>query len=118
MSLPRARDADVALLLEGTFPYVSGGVSSWVNQMIRAFPDVRFALAFIGSRPQDYGPLRYELPKNVVHLEVHYVHAAMCTPPRSRRRCAGRASGRRRSNRWRNCTTACVHPAAAHRPPP
>ena len=46
----RAADADIALLLEGTFPYVSGGVSSWVNQVIRAFPEYRFALVFIGSR--------------------------------------------------------------------
>ncbi|MFX5752041.1 DUF3492 domain-containing protein, partial [Acinetobacter baumannii] len=29
----RAKDCDVMLLLEGTFPYVSGGVSSWVNQI-------------------------------------------------------------------------------------
>ena len=24
---------DIGLLLEGTFPYVAGGVSSWVNQI-------------------------------------------------------------------------------------
>ena len=28
----RAADADVCLLLEGTFPFVRGGVSSWVNR--------------------------------------------------------------------------------------
>ncbi len=27
MQFPQASDADIALLLEGTFPYVSGGVS-------------------------------------------------------------------------------------------
>ena len=31
MTFPKAHEADIALLLEGTFPYVSGGVSSWVN---------------------------------------------------------------------------------------
>jgi glycosyltransferase involved in cell wall biosynthesis len=72
--LPRAESADVALLLEGTFPYVSGGVSSWVNQVIRAFPEIRFAIVFIGSRPSDYGPMRYALPDNVVHLERHFLH--------------------------------------------
>ena len=51
----RAKEADIALLLEGTYPYVSGGVSSWVNQIIRAFPEYRFALVFIGSQPKDYG---------------------------------------------------------------
>ncbi len=71
---PKATEADVALLLEGTFPYVSGGVSSWVNQIIRAFPDIRFALVFLGSRRSDYGKPRYTLPDNVVHLETHYLH--------------------------------------------
>ena len=71
---PRADSADIALLLEGTFPYVSGGVSSWVNQIIRAFPEIRFALVFIGSRPDDYGQMKYTLPDNVVHLETHYLY--------------------------------------------
>ncbi len=70
----RATDCDVMLLLEGTFPYVSGGVSSWVNQIIRGFPELRFGLCFIGSRRQDYGQPKYALPDNVVHLETHYIH--------------------------------------------
>lgn len=74
MTLPRADSADICLLLEGTFPYVSGGVSSWVNQIIRGFPEYRFACCFVGSRPEDYGDMKYTLPDNVVHLEVHYLH--------------------------------------------
>jgi len=74
MSLPKASDADIALLLEGTFPYVSGGVSSWVNQMIRAYPDYRFAIVFLGSRRDDYTTFKYELPANVVHFEEHFLY--------------------------------------------
>jgi len=74
MSFPVARDADVALLLEGTFPYVSGGVSSWVNQIIRGFPELRFAIVFLGSRREDYGEPKYVLPENVVHVETHYLY--------------------------------------------
>lgn len=74
MNFPRAQHADIGLLLEGTFPYVSGGVSSWVNQIIRAFPQYTFAIAFIGSRKEDYGDPKYALPDNVVHLETHYLH--------------------------------------------
>jgi glycosyltransferase involved in cell wall biosynthesis len=70
----RASDCDVMLLLEGTFPFVSGGVSSWVNQIIRGFPELRFGICFIGSREQDYGTPKYALPDNVVHLEMHYLH--------------------------------------------
>ena len=80
MKLPRAERADIALLLEGTYPYVSGGVSSWVHQIIRAFPEFSFALVFVGSRPQDYGEPRYALPPNVVHAETHYLHGAQQAP--------------------------------------
>lgn len=80
-ALPRAESADIALLLEGTFPYVAGGVSSWVNQIIRAFPEYSFALVFIGSQESDYGDIKYKLPDNVVHLERHYIHAPETKPP-------------------------------------
>ena len=36
--------ADIGLLLEGTYPYIRGGVSSWVHQIISGLPDIRFAI--------------------------------------------------------------------------
>jgi glycosyltransferase involved in cell wall biosynthesis len=74
MAFPTAASVDVLLLLEGTFPYVSGGVSSWVNQIIRGFPQFTFGAIFLGSRRSDYGEIRYTLPDNLKHLEVHYLH--------------------------------------------
>jgi len=71
--------ADVALLLEGTYPYVRGGVSSWVHQIITGLPEITFALIFVGGRRADYGDIRYELPKNVVHIETHYLEDAWKT---------------------------------------
>lgn len=77
MKLPRLRrsdpPADVTLLLEGTFPMVRGGVSSWVVQLMEGLPDFRFAAVFLGSREYDYEGLRYDLPDNLVHLEIHYL---------------------------------------------
>jgi polysaccharide biosynthesis protein PelF len=73
IALPKAAEADVALLLEGTYPYVSGGVSSWVHQIIRGCPDLKFAAYFLGSQASDYGAIRFELPPNLVHLEVNYL---------------------------------------------
>ena len=68
MALPRADKADICLLLEGTFPYVSGGVSSWVNQIIRGFPEYTFACCFIGSRPEDYLEAKsHTLRKTKIH---------------------------------------------------
>ena len=77
----QGREADIGLLLEGTYPYVSGGVSSWVHQILHAFPQYTFAICFIGSRPEDYGDARYALPDNVVHLETHYLHDRHEKPP-------------------------------------
>ncbi|EKE16994.1 MAG: hypothetical protein ACD_10C00683G0001, partial [uncultured bacterium] len=86
MSFPTASEADIALLLEGTFPYVSGGVSSWVNQMIRAYPEYRFAIVFLGSRREDYTTFKYELPSNVVHFEEYFLYDDLTSskrpPPR------------------------------------
>jgi glycosyltransferase involved in cell wall biosynthesis len=73
--------ADVGLLLEGTYPYVSGGVSSWVHQIINGFPDLTFAICFLGSRKQDYGEKKFQLPANVVHIEEHYLYESTGTPP-------------------------------------
>ena len=82
----KATECDVMLLLEGTFPYVSGGVSSWVNQIIRGFPDLRFGLCFLGSRREDYDKMKYALPDNVVHIEAHYMHEPHDTPVVTRTR--------------------------------
>ena len=79
--IKQGQSADIGLLLEGTYPYVSGGVSSWVNQIIKGFPQYTFALCFIGSRPEDYGDMRFQLPDNVVHLETHYLHETHSKPP-------------------------------------
>ncbi|CAN0622148.1 polysaccharide biosynthesis protein PelF [Burkholderia multivorans] len=78
--LPRAAHADIGLLLEGTYPYVSGGVSSWVHDVVRAFPDYTFALCFLGSTPDEYTQMSYPLPANVVHLENHYLYEPDADP--------------------------------------
>ncbi len=65
--------ADIGLMLEGTYPFVSGGVSSWVRQIIDGFPQFTFALVFLGGAQKHYGDTKYPLPSNVVHLEVHYL---------------------------------------------
>jgi polysaccharide biosynthesis protein PelF len=78
---PTADSVDVMLLLEGTFPFVSGGVSSWVHQIIQGFPDIRFGAIFLGSREQDYGKMRYSLPANLVHLETAYLYDDHENPP-------------------------------------
>jgi glycosyltransferase involved in cell wall biosynthesis len=79
---PTAASADVALLLEGTYPFVRGGVSAWVHHLIQGFPEIRFAAVFLGSEPGAYKGIRYELPPNLVHLEAHYLYDRSRAKPR------------------------------------
>ncbi|SFG27030.1 Glycosyltransferase involved in cell wall bisynthesis [Lachnospiraceae bacterium C7] len=61
----------VCLILEGSYPYTNGGVSSWMNNYIKAMPDVEFVLWVIGAKSKNRGVYKYELAKNVT--EVHEV---------------------------------------------
>jgi glycosyltransferase involved in cell wall biosynthesis len=69
----RAQPADICLLLEGTYPYVSGGVSSWVHDIIGGLPDLTFHI--VALLPSNASRRRvYEVPQNVVaidHLNLH-----------------------------------------------
>lgn len=72
-TMPPGQVADITMILEGTYPFVRGGVSSWVHQIIRGLPQVKFSLIFIGGSPDQYEKMRYELPPNVLHLEEHFL---------------------------------------------
>lgn len=64
--MPMRGEADVCLLLEGTYPYILGGVSSWVHDLIRAQKHLKFALVSIMPDDKD-APLKFEIPDNVVY---------------------------------------------------
>jgi glycosyltransferase involved in cell wall biosynthesis len=72
MPLP-ASCADVTLLLEGSYPFVRGGVSSWVHQLILGLPEVSFSLVYLGAERHVDEKSRYELPPNVQGLHCHYL---------------------------------------------
>jgi polysaccharide biosynthesis protein PelF len=42
---------DVCVIVEGAYPYVSGGVSAWVHGLIRRQPDLRFSVVAILPEP-------------------------------------------------------------------
>jgi len=65
MSRPLPPPADVCLLLEGTFPYVSGGVSSWVRDLIRSLDHLSFSIVSIVPDGAAREPV-YDIPANVV----------------------------------------------------
>jgi polysaccharide biosynthesis protein PelF len=64
-----AEPVTVCLVLEGSYPYVTGGVSAWVQELLLALPDLRFVLYTISPRAGQ--ELRYTLPPNVTkHTDI------------------------------------------------
>lgn len=83
-------EADVTLLLEGTYPYVRGGVSSWVHDLISALPELRFALVFLGAQKLPlHDATQFSLPSNVCALDLYFLMDAGILAPKA---CPGDAT--------------------------
>ena len=56
----------VCIVAEGCYPYVVGGVSGWINSLIKSFPNVEFILLAIVANRSFRGKFVYELPDIVL----------------------------------------------------
>ena len=65
---------DVCLVLEGTYPYVAGGVSTWVHQLITSMKDLRFGIVYIAPHSDPTRKLKYKVPNHVLYLKEIYLH--------------------------------------------
>lgn len=64
------------MVAEGCYPYVVGGVSGWINSMIKAFPEYEFVILAIISNREQSGRFKYTLPDNVVEVREVYLEDA------------------------------------------
>ncbi len=67
----------ICVILEGCYPYVTGGVSSWMHQYIQAMPQHEFVLWTIGANSRDRGKFKYELPENVAEVKEIFLNDAL-----------------------------------------
>ncbi|MEZ6017349.1 MAG: GT4 family glycosyltransferase PelF [Planctomycetota bacterium] len=66
-----AAAADVCLVLEGTYPYVLGGVSAWVHHLVRDLSHLTFHVWYIGADDEALSrDFVYTLPPNVIGLDA------------------------------------------------
>ena len=63
----------ICFIAEGCYPYVVGGVSSWVHSMIKNFPNQEFILLTIVANREASGKFAYELPENVTEVYEVYL---------------------------------------------
>ncbi len=62
----------ICIVAEGCYPYVVGGVSSWIHNLIKSFPNLEFVVLAIVANRSFSGNFVYELPENVT--EVHELY--------------------------------------------
>lgn len=67
----------ICLILEGCYPYVRGGVSSWANDLIKTLSQHEFVLWTIGALRENKGKFLYELPENVVEVREVFLDDAL-----------------------------------------
>ena len=63
----------VCIVAEGCYPYVVGGVSGWINSLIKSFPNVEFILLAIVANRSFRGKFVYELPENLTQVYEVYL---------------------------------------------
>lgn len=62
-------NSDVCIITEGTFPYIMGGVSTWIAQLIESMPDLKFTVVNISASRGSQRDIRVTLPRNLVGIK-------------------------------------------------
>lgn len=63
----------ICILAEGCYPYVAGGVSSWIQMLIKGMPEHEFVICTIAANMDQKGQFKYELPENVVEVRENFL---------------------------------------------
>ena len=63
----------ICMIAEGSYPYIAGGVSSWINQIILAFPEHKFKIISIMPSGNENIELKYKIPDNVIKIRTIFL---------------------------------------------
>ena len=67
----------ICVLCEGSYPFVAGGVSSWLQGLMKGMPQHSFTIWAIGAQEKQKGRFAYELPKNVDRVVDVYLDSVV-----------------------------------------
>lgn len=68
-----AYEADVCLIVEGCYPFIRGGVSTWLDWLMRKQPDLTFSVIAISASKTGRKPV-YEFPPNMRGFHELFLH--------------------------------------------
>ncbi len=63
----------VCIIAEGSYPYITGGVSSWIHSLITNLPEHEFIIYAIAAQEKQQGEFRYKLPPNVIEVKETFL---------------------------------------------
>jgi len=63
----------ICIIAEGSYPYVTGGVSSWIHQLATQMQEHEFIIFTIAAQRSQQGKFKYELPANVIEVKETFL---------------------------------------------
>lgn len=79
---PNSAETDVCIIVEGCYPFVPGGVSAWIDWLMRSQPETRFSLVSLWPRPMGMKS-RYMAPANLMRFEQLFIQEFGAPPRRA-----------------------------------
>jgi len=81
--MSKQSDIDICLILEGTYPFVPGGVSTWVHNLVSNLSDISFAGVCILPSSKEKPQKHYVEPHNFRVEKIIYLHDYDLEPEKS-----------------------------------
>lgn len=63
----------ICIIAEGSYPYVTGGVSSWIHEIMTQMSEHEFVIFTIAAQTSQKGKYKYKLPENVVQVKETFL---------------------------------------------
>lgn len=63
----------ICIIAEGSYPYITGGVSSWIHQLVLNLPEHEFIILTLMPDSKKKGQFKYLLPKNIKNHHEYFL---------------------------------------------
>ncbi len=73
---------NLCFIAEGSYPYMTGGISSWLNIYMKCFTDYNLSLYTIAAKESDKGNFVCKIPENMRHIEEVFLDSPLKRKPK------------------------------------
>ena len=63
----------ICLIVEGSYPYVMGGVASWIQENVKYFSNIEFIIQTITIDRKQKQKFAYDIPDNIIEIREAYL---------------------------------------------